>query len=606
MHYLDVLRLLHDGLHPAGYLEIGVDYGHSLRLSRARSVAIDPAPKPSPESLLGKPGLLLYVGTSDDFFREHARETMLGATPLDLAFIDGLHEFAQVVRDLEHVERWGHPDTVVVIHDVRPRNAWEAAHAFHDGFWTGDVWRIVPFLREHRPDLRLWLTQAEPTGLLIVTGLDPAHPGMAHLAAAEDASSPPPGPDYDRLVEAYIAGAVAEPAEAVVHELGLKHLLARRWEYQTKWGMRHIPESSWRPLLDAAAELPDTPLRHEGLRACLRLIGAHWLPAGVREEAYEHLARYASPTAALWPSASWHVLSHPGADSRPMRSPAPALAAGELVVAVQTAAVDQGAAAWSLLDVDPGLRARRAMPLIDETRLETSAPTLDPAIEQMHPFVHEGRLLAFVVGRSSQLCGGTRTGLAAIADSGLRDLRWLAGPWRGAHEVGWTPLPTDDGLYAVSSWEPTEVLRIDPGSGGASPAALRPAPRIAERFRASSAGVGVPGGYLVLVNEEVSPVGNERRSFARFVSMRSDFAVTSVSPHFWVLARGQDIASGLTQQGSDVIAGFTSPACGALLVRISIEEIIETLLPAASPGSTSDASLSERMLTQLGKQLVRR
>ena len=164
MHYLELLRRLHEELQPAGYLEIGVDMGDSLGLSRARSVAIDPAPKPRPASLLGKPGLLLYVGTSDDFFREQTRETALVDAPLDLAFIDGPHEFTQVVRDLENIERWSHPGTVVAIHDVLPRTVWEAALTFHEGDWTGDVWRIVPFLREHRPDVRLWLTQAEPTG----------------------------------------------------------------------------------------------------------------------------------------------------------------------------------------------------------------------------------------------------------------------------------------------------------------------------------------------------------------------------------------------------------------------------------------------------------
>jgi predicted O-methyltransferase YrrM len=216
VHYLDLLRRLHEELRPAGYLEIGVDRGDSLRLSRARSVAIDPAPKPHPKSLLGKQGLILYVGASDDFFRAYGREAILGDTPLDLAFIDGLHRFAQVVRDLEHVERWSHVATVVAIHDVLPRNVREAAPACPGGAWTGDVWRIVPFLREHRSDLRCWLTDATPTGMLIVTGLDPSHRGMADLAAALDADFPTAGPEYDRLVDAFLTGAAPEPADHVL------------------------------------------------------------------------------------------------------------------------------------------------------------------------------------------------------------------------------------------------------------------------------------------------------------------------------------------------------------------------------------------------------
>ncbi len=422
MHYLELLRRLHEELQPAGYLEIGVDWGDSLGLSRARSVAIDPAPKPRPETLLGKPGLVIYVGTSDDFFREHERETMLRDAPLDLVFIDGLHEFAQVVRDLENVERWGHPGTVVAIHDVLPRNAWEAAPAFHDGFWTGDVWRIIPFLRDHRPDLRLWLTEAEPTGMLIVTGLDPAHPGMAHLAEAEDAASPPAGPEYDGLVDAFIAEADAVPAEEVVRALGLERRLERDWEYETKWGMRVVAESSWKPLLDAAAALPHTNQHREGLRACLRLIGAHWLPDGVREQAYGHLGSYTDPLTTLWPEASWQPLTIPGDTISDMRSPSLASLADGFVVTVETPA-EREETTWALLALDRDLRVREVTPLIDGTR----AATAPLAIERMHPVLHDGRLHALITFCDRTARGVAQTGLVTVQDGALRDLRLLSG-----------------------------------------------------------------------------------------------------------------------------------------------------------------------------------
>ena len=146
MDYLELLDRLHAALDPSAYLEIGVDLGLSLAISRARSVAIDPNPRPSAEAMLGKPWVKLFRTTSDAFFCEHARDSTLEAQPLDLVFIDGLHEFAQVVRDFENVERWSHPGTVVVIHDVLPVNAWQATRLQHGGSWTGDVWRIVPFL----------------------------------------------------------------------------------------------------------------------------------------------------------------------------------------------------------------------------------------------------------------------------------------------------------------------------------------------------------------------------------------------------------------------------------------------------------------------------
>jgi hypothetical protein len=39
--------------------------------------------------------------------------------------------------------------------------------------WTGDVYKVVPVLRRHRPDLILLPVGTEPTGLLLVLGLDP-------------------------------------------------------------------------------------------------------------------------------------------------------------------------------------------------------------------------------------------------------------------------------------------------------------------------------------------------------------------------------------------------------------------------------------------------
>ena len=43
-----------------------------------------------------------------------------------------------------------------------------------NGWWTGDVWRVVAALKEFRPDLKVTCLDAEPTGLVVVTGLDPS------------------------------------------------------------------------------------------------------------------------------------------------------------------------------------------------------------------------------------------------------------------------------------------------------------------------------------------------------------------------------------------------------------------------------------------------
>jgi hypothetical protein len=583
MHYLELLRRLHDELQPAGYLEIGVDCGDSLGLSQARSVAIDPAPKPRPESLLGKPGLLLYVGTSDDFFREHERETVLRDAPLDLAFIDGPYEFAQVVRDLENIERWGHTDTVVAIHDVLPRNAWEAAPAFQEGSWTGDVWRIVSFLRRHRQDLRVWLTAAEPTGMLVVTGLDPAQSGMAELAAAEDQSFPQVGPGYDQLVDAFIASAAVAPAEQVLRCLSLPRRLEQEWEYDTKWGMRVVADTSWRPLLEAAAELPHTVGHDLGMRACLRLIGAFWLPEEVREQAWKHLAAYARPFAALWPGAMCRSVTPPGLAASASLAPSPVAGGDTLLTTLKSTPADGGQEpTWYLLTIDDDLAVVKASLL----RGELGAPdrAIVSSIERLLPYADGEVLRACVTlsGRSPHSV--TRSGLIEIAHGAIHGFRLLSDAMTKRPVRNWAPFSADAGSRFVAWWQPIEVLGVEPDTDSARRIAVQPAPRLAERFASASAGIPVPGGWLFLINEQANVDESEPARLARFVFLRDDFRVTAVSPHFWVTARGADEASGLTRQGQYVIAGFTSREQQALLARFPLDGVLASLMAIDSPG----------------------
>jgi hypothetical protein len=45
----------------------------------------------------------------------------------------------------------------------------------HPLWWTGDVWKVVPILRHYRPDLHVTVFDSSPTGLAVVTGLNPAN-----------------------------------------------------------------------------------------------------------------------------------------------------------------------------------------------------------------------------------------------------------------------------------------------------------------------------------------------------------------------------------------------------------------------------------------------
>jgi hypothetical protein len=170
--YYEVLRRLHSDLRPRTYLEIGIRDGDSLALARgaAAVIGIDPDPLLDPPP---GPNERIFAMTSDEFFASHDVREELGGRDLDLAFIDGMHLFEYVLRDFANVERSATPDTLAVLHDCLPRSAATASRERATLMWTGDVWKAVFVLLRYRPDLRLTVIDARPSGLVLVEGLDP-------------------------------------------------------------------------------------------------------------------------------------------------------------------------------------------------------------------------------------------------------------------------------------------------------------------------------------------------------------------------------------------------------------------------------------------------
>ena len=170
MYYLDFLRGLHAALVPAGYLEIGLRHGDSLALAECPALGVDPGFNLHVE--LG-PNVTLLEETSDEFFLRDDPLAALGRAPVDLAFIDGMHLSEFALRDFIGVERLARWTSVVVFDDILPRTVDEAARDRRTRAWTGDVYKLLGFLERHRPDLTCLRVDTEPTGLLLVLGLDP-------------------------------------------------------------------------------------------------------------------------------------------------------------------------------------------------------------------------------------------------------------------------------------------------------------------------------------------------------------------------------------------------------------------------------------------------
>ena len=168
--YYGLLRRAHEILKPRCYLEIGVHKGHSLALlgPETHGVGVDPEP------MVTHPvnNTVIVPATSDQFF---ADPDLLGLLegPVDLAFVDGLHLFEQALRDVANVERHSNPEGIILIHDCLPIDAATSTREQTTVIWSGDVWKVVVALRRYRHDLTVTTVDVEPTGLAIVSGLDP-------------------------------------------------------------------------------------------------------------------------------------------------------------------------------------------------------------------------------------------------------------------------------------------------------------------------------------------------------------------------------------------------------------------------------------------------
>lgn len=171
--YLDWLDWLHKQLLPAVYLEIGVETGRSLRLARppTRAIGIEPELLVTEEAF--EADTQLHPLTSAAFFADPAKTAPL-LSRIDLAYIDGDHRFPAVLADFIGLEPLMRPDGVIAVHDVWPIDELTAQPERTTGFYTGDVWRLIPCLKAVRPDLRILTLATAPSGLALISGFNPA------------------------------------------------------------------------------------------------------------------------------------------------------------------------------------------------------------------------------------------------------------------------------------------------------------------------------------------------------------------------------------------------------------------------------------------------
>lgn len=171
-----------DGMPSSRYLEIGLDRGHTFEdVAADERWGVDPSPR---FSLLDLPSSIrLFVTTSDDFF-----ETLDPGVRFDVVFIDGLHVYRQVYRDLLNAFSHAGPLCTVLVDDVVPVDAISAIPDLNQSIserqrqglkgspWHGDVFRVVPILRDHHSVLEYRTIVGSGREQLLVWRRDPQGP----------------------------------------------------------------------------------------------------------------------------------------------------------------------------------------------------------------------------------------------------------------------------------------------------------------------------------------------------------------------------------------------------------------------------------------------
>ena len=74
--------------------------------------------------------------TSDKFFIENKEK-------FDLIFIDGLHVYEQVIKDIFNSIKILKENGIILVHDCLPRKLWYQTPTRMSDTWNGDVWKAI-------------------------------------------------------------------------------------------------------------------------------------------------------------------------------------------------------------------------------------------------------------------------------------------------------------------------------------------------------------------------------------------------------------------------------------------------------------------------------
>jgi hypothetical protein len=111
------------------YLEIGCDDDYSFsQIEVEKKIGVDPYSGGN------------YKGTSDEFF-------LRNSDCFDCIFIDGLHEYDQVYKDIINSLKFLNKGGIILLHDCLPASVHQQAVPRYKKIWNGDVWKAIVNIR---------------------------------------------------------------------------------------------------------------------------------------------------------------------------------------------------------------------------------------------------------------------------------------------------------------------------------------------------------------------------------------------------------------------------------------------------------------------------
>tara|TARA_B100001989_G_scaffold69663_1_gene47342 strand:+ start:452 stop:1129 length:678 start_codon:yes stop_codon:yes gene_type:complete len=124
------------------YLEIGCDQNQLFsRINIQNKVGVDPASGGNVRE------------TSDNFFEKNK-------DMFDIIFIDGLHIYEQVKKDILNSIKYLNDEGVILIHDCLPDSMAKQAVPRYKLQWNGDVWKAIVDLRRNT-DLEIFTCEID-------------------------------------------------------------------------------------------------------------------------------------------------------------------------------------------------------------------------------------------------------------------------------------------------------------------------------------------------------------------------------------------------------------------------------------------------------------